>query len=223
MWHTTQSMSTCSCAWKDELDTSLCNTPSAGMACVLIVPAKIVEPRGSHQGLPLQSKQQGPANAGPFVCMAEGEGWMAHIPVRHPFGAHCVRPILFRPKLSNRGVLTKASPSNPNNRGLHSQAPVVWMAEGEGLLASLARLGCSAASWSNLDCPIPGVRIRPALNHAKGATTGPFCMIGGGRGIRTPGGLRLNGFQDRRFRPLSHPSDGGKRANIPENPVSGQP
>jgi hypothetical protein len=28
----------------------------------------------------------------------------------------------------------------------------------------------------------------------------------GGGGIRTPGPLRVNGFQDRRFRPLSHPS-----------------
>ena len=27
---------------------------------------------------------------------------------------------------------------------------------------------------------------------------------GGERGIRTPGGLRLNGFQDRRNRPLCH-------------------
>ena len=29
-------------------------------------------------------------------------------------------------------------------------------------------------------------------------------MIGGEAGIRTLGGLPLNGFQDRRFRPLSH-------------------
>ena len=29
---------------------------------------------------------------------------------------------------------------------------------------------------------------------------------GGGRGIRTPGAVRLNGFQDRRNRPLCHPS-----------------
>ena len=28
----------------------------------------------------------------------------------------------------------------------------------------------------------------------------------GWRGIRTPGGLHLNGFQDRRLRPLGHPS-----------------
>ncbi len=28
--------------------------------------------------------------------------------------------------------------------------------------------------------------------------------IGGEGGIRTPGGLRLNGFQDRRIRPLCH-------------------
>jgi hypothetical protein len=31
-------------------------------------------------------------------------------------------------------------------------------------------------------------------------------MLCGGRGIRTPGDLRLNGFQDRRIRPLCHPS-----------------
>ena len=31
-----------------------------------------------------------------------------------------------------------------------------------------------------------------------------FLNNGRERGIRTPGGLHLNGFQDRRFRPLSH-------------------
>ena len=31
-------------------------------------------------------------------------------------------------------------------------------------------------------------------------------FIGGGSRIRTHGGVTLNGFQDRRFRPLSHPS-----------------
>ena len=31
-------------------------------------------------------------------------------------------------------------------------------------------------------------------------------FIGGGSRIRTHGGVNLNGFQDRRFRPLSHPS-----------------
>ena len=29
-------------------------------------------------------------------------------------------------------------------------------------------------------------------------------MCGGERGIRTPGGVTLNGFQDRRIRPLCH-------------------
>ncbi len=29
---------------------------------------------------------------------------------------------------------------------------------------------------------------------------------GGGAGIRTLGAITLNGFQDRRFRPLSHPT-----------------
>ena len=31
-------------------------------------------------------------------------------------------------------------------------------------------------------------------------------FYGGGSRIRTHGGVNLNGFQDRRFRPLSHPS-----------------
>ena len=36
--------------------------------------------------------------------------------------------------------------------------------------------------------------------------------LSGGRGIRTPGGLPLNGFQDRRIRPLCHPSERPDRA-----------
>ena len=44
----------------------------------------------------------------------------------------------------------------------------------------------------------------PAHAHQhKSPLTGAFC-IGGEAGIRTLGALRLNGFQDRRFRPLSH-------------------
>jgi hypothetical protein len=31
-----------------------------------------------------------------------------------------------------------------------------------------------------------------------------FFSFGGERGIRTPGGVTLNGFQDRRIRPLCH-------------------
>ena len=36
---------------------------------------------------------------------------------------------------------------------------------------------------------------------------GHLIFSGGERGIRTPGGLHLNGFQDRRIRPLCHLSD----------------
>ena len=32
-------------------------------------------------------------------------------------------------------------------------------------------------------------------------------FVSGGRGIRTPGTSRYNGFQDRRIRPLCHSSD----------------
>ncbi len=34
-------------------------------------------------------------------------------------------------------------------------------------------------------------------------------LNGGGAGIRTLGAITLNGFQDRRFRPLSHPTGRG--------------
>gem|GEM_PF-5389305 len=43
--------------------------------------------------------------------------------------------------------------------------------------------------------PSSGSAISPKLDE-----------FGGGSRIRTHGGVNLNGFQDRRFRPLSHPS-----------------
>ena len=39
--------------------------------------------------------------------------------------------------------------------------------------------------------------------HVASGVAGRF---GGGRGIRTPGVVKPNGFQDRRNRPLCHPS-----------------
>ena len=42
--------------------------------------------------------------------------------------------------------------------------------------------------------------------HKKAARCGGFFFYGGGPGIRTPGTSRFNGFQDRRFRPLSQPT-----------------
>ena len=48
-----------------------------------------------------------------------------------------------------------------------------------------------------------------------------FCLTyrGGGGGIRTHGPRRVNGFQDRRFRPLSHPSAGGRDRLAGRGPV----
>ncbi len=40
----------------------------------------------------------------------------------------------------------------------------------------------------------------------------PISISGGEGGIRTPGGLRLNGFQDRRIRPLCHLSKAPKHS-----------
>jgi hypothetical protein len=44
----------------------------------------------------------------------------------------------------------------------------------------------------------------PSPRQQKRPMKGLFCWHGGERGIRTPGPLPVNGFQDRRFRPLSH-------------------
>ena len=46
-----------------------------------------------------------------------------------------------------------------------------------------------------------------SIKKPSASTLGFFC---GERGIRTPGGVTLNGFQDRRIRPLCHFSNGCK-------------
>ena len=46
----------------------------------------------------------------------------------------------------------------------------------------------------------------PKRIHKKTAQKGGSFIDGGGPGIRTPGTSRFNGFQDRRFRPLSQPT-----------------
>ncbi len=40
------------------------------------------------------------------------------------------------------------------------------------------------------------------------------CLVGGERGIRTPGPVTVNGFQDRRNRPLCHLSGGKSTKHI---------
>ena len=47
--------------------------------------------------------------------------------------------------------------------------------------------------------------VRTLLTPKIKGRAAPF-IFGGRRGIRTPGGFHLNGFQDRRDRPLRHPS-----------------
>ena len=53
-------------------------------------------------------------------------------------------------------------------------------------------------------CLFGGCGSNPA--HAKKKERSAPLLFGGRRGIRTPGGFHLNGFQDRRDRPLRHPS-----------------
>ncbi len=53
----------------------------------------------------------------------------------------------------------------------------------------------------------PSVQRFHTVPDGLGLTGTVLGLPGGGRGIRTPGGLPLNGFQDRRNRPLCHPSE----------------
>ena len=74
------------------------------------------------------------------------------------------------------------------------------VAEREGLTVagSLPRLREALLRFASLRFkrPVPGVRL--PLSALGGTESG------GERGIRTPGTFRLNGFQDRRIRPLCH-------------------
>ena len=67
---------------------------------------------------------------------------------------------------------------------------------------ALVRHGCGMLPQAGIPCswrarePTAERAMPPSLSF----------IFGGRRGIRTPGGFHLNGFQDRRDRPLRHPS-----------------
>jgi hypothetical protein len=44
----------------------------------------------------------------------------------------------------------------------------------------------------------------PRHTNKKATASRDFSLIGGERGIRTPGPVTVNGFQDRRVKPLCH-------------------
>ena len=71
--------------------------------------------------------------------------------------------------------------------------------------------GDAEASSKSASCrflePV-GVRCYlPSASNTKKAPRGDLFLFGGEGGIRTPGPFRVNGFQDRRIRPLCHLSD----------------
>ncbi len=75
------------------------------------------------------------------------------------------------------------------------------------------------------------IRVKPhcKLNKKEGANFSISALLdtyknGGERGIRTPGSLRLTGFQDRSHKPLDHLSDVYRRTrNVLNPPKSVQP
>ena len=122
--------------------------------------------------------------------MAEGEGFapLAARPGEQPTGLFSLRPSLL---FTN---FTRA------NRSLYF-----------GLCPRASRL--RDASASRHPAAVAGARASTLeslslfVQRERGAGS---CLlpvpVGGRRGIRTPGGFHLNGFQDRRDRPLRHPS-----------------
>ncbi len=58
-----------------------------------------------------------------------------------------------------------------------------------------------------LDLAVGGVLTLTLTLAKKNRPLERFFKFGGGPGIRTPGTSRFNGFQDRRFRPLSQPTE----------------
>ena len=76
-------------------------------------------------------------------------------------------------------------------------------------LAPLARGRCALQivcpdDLSNRYCLLSGGSNPFTGDNKKAGARPAFLLSGGEGGIRTPGPSRVNGFQDRRFRPLSH-------------------
>ncbi|GEM_PF-473533 len=56
-----------------------------------------------------------------------------------------------------------------------------------------------------------GESFKQSVNKKPAQFPGRVCFRGGERGIRTPGPLTVNGFQDRRIRPLCHLSNAAQK------------
>ena len=83
---------------------------------------------------------------------------------------------------------------NPIRKPDRGQYKAVWMnkvAEREGFEPSVEVSPYTRLAGARLQPTRPSLRKR---------------LSGGGSRIRTHGAVTLNGFQDRRYRPLSHPS-----------------
>ncbi len=135
-------------------------------------------------------------------------------------------------RLSLRAPFGRANslPANLSNQGFEPGPPsppyIKKAPEGACLfsdivIASKARSGLFGASMRlSLRAPFGRANSLPANLSNQGFEPGPpsppyikkapegACfMYGGEGGIRTPGPFRVNGFQDHRFRPLSHLSE----------------
>ncbi len=131
-----------------------------------------------------------------------GAGKLPHRPldlVRAAFRCHWVRRLVVT--LPARVFSSRSRPATA--RAIRRQ-PSSWEVD------DTARASEALAAWFTGAHCITAVfgRFNWSLQHLDDGDVGSGRC---GRGIRTPGGLRLNGFQDRRNRPLCHPSAGQAR------------
>ena len=95
------------------------------------------------------------------------------------------------------------------NEKSHLSVTFVLLAEREGLTALIPERGevnKTKPSRCSVIFPFSSSLLEQVRQHPKTKKSpfGDLCFVGGERGIRTPGPVTVNGFQDRRIRPLCH-------------------
>ena len=73
-----------------------------------------------------------------------------------------------------------------------------------GAVLNKLKLKGLAAFWAFPVQVLTGAGLLTALHEKSPAQSAELQFVGGERGIRTPGPVKINGFQDRRIRPLCH-------------------
>jgi hypothetical protein len=130
-----------------------------------------------------------------------GEGLLAALRLVFPerdYSPLCV-------SCSRRGI-TRRSASRVPGEGLLAALRLVFPERGPGTNCKSHYSLCSQWLFISVRSSLKQAWIGLSRNKNPHVLHAGFYNLCGGRGIRTPGTLRYNGFQDRRIRPLCHSS-----------------